>query len=314
MARARILPAALLLVGTPALFGAQATPSGSSAGTIKPKVECSQMAGRTIPASAIALPTRGATVKSAKMDPGTGRIPIPADFVPEHCYIEGAIKPVDPAAPDINFAIAIPVNWNQKAWHIAGNGNDGFIPLLTTLARGLQGSPVGASLPPHAPFPITQGYATYGDDSGHKGGASWLQRLSGAPLPAAPTRTATARTCPAWMRNDEAFWNYGYEHISGARRRHGHLRRHTAQSPGSTTTASLGLTAAQAAVRGTWTTTVSSSPSEIGIRRDPAASPPEAAGRTRRLVPPAKQDAFRLETLRLCDTLTVPRRFTTRRL
>ena len=65
-----------------------------------------------------------------------------------------------PAAPDINFAVAIPTVWDQKAWGIAGNGGDGFIPLLVTLARGLPGSPVGATFPPNSPFPITQGDAT----------------------------------------------------------------------------------------------------------------------------------------------------------
>ena len=305
--------ATILLLGTPVLK-AQPGPAGKPAQTIKPKVECSQMAGRTIPASAIALPTKGASIKSAKMDPGTGSIPIPADFVPEHCYIEGSIKSVDPAAPDINFAIAIPVNWNQKAWHIAGNGNDGFIPLLTTLARGLQGSPVGASLPPHAPFPITQGYATYGDDSGHKGGGiPWLQRLSGAPLP--PPGAESHLPGPlgpdptAWMKNDEAFRNYGYEHIKKAhdavtaifQDMYGMTPRVTyygGESQG-------GRSAAQAAVRypQDYDGVVIAEP-VFSIRRD--------LGRELRQklqassgawIPPAKQDAFRLETLKLCDAL-----------
>src|SRR5580700_3758605 len=99
MDKVKGIVAVLALLGTPAIVFAQANSSSKATENLKPKVACSAMAGRMIPASAIALPTKGAIIKSAKEDPGTGKIAIPADFIPEHCYIEGAIKPVDPATP-----------------------------------------------------------------------------------------------------------------------------------------------------------------------------------------------------------------------
>lgn len=218
MNRLQAVPLLVLVSGIYGTLSAQTNNSAKLSDSIMPKVACTAMAGRMIPASVINLPTNGATLKSAKLDPGTGQIAIPADYIPEHCYIQGAIKPVDSAAPDINFAIAIPTAWDQKAWGIAGNGGDGFIPLLVTLARGLPGSPVGATFPPDSPFPITKGDATYGDDTGHVGGGiPWLQRLTGGPLPPADADThlpgPPGPDPQAWMRNDEAYRNYAGEHI-----------------------------------------------------------------------------------------------------
>ena len=111
------------------------------------------------------------------------------------------------------------MNWNQKAWQIAGNGNDGFVPLITALARGLQGSPVGPSLPPDfsVSTSLRGGYATFGDDRAQRAGIPWQQRLTGAPLPPAGSETHLPGPLGpdpnAWVRNDEAFRNYGYEHV-----------------------------------------------------------------------------------------------------
>ena len=97
-----------------------------------------------------------------------------------------------------------------------------FIPLLTELARGVAGSPVGPTLPNHTPYPITLGYATYGDDSGHQGsGGPWNQRQPGAPLlprnapppPAGHEGFGGGPDPSTWMRNDEGFRNYAYEHL-----------------------------------------------------------------------------------------------------
>ena len=216
------------------VLGASAAQAGQSSAPvavsngIRPKVACDAMAGKMVPASAIALPTNGAVVAVARLEPGSGPVAIKANFIPEHCFIQGAIKPIDPKAPDINFGIAIPTVWNQQAWQIAGNGGDGFIPLLTTLARGMAGSPIGPLDPPHTPFPITQGFATFGDDSGHLGGGyPWNIRRDLTPLPppahsgtvpgeGGPLPAANAQAAVPYMDNDEAYRNFGYEHIKKA--------------------------------------------------------------------------------------------------
>ena len=127
---------------------------------LQPKMECSALAGRVIAASEIGLPTKGAKIDSATLQPATPPTVSPADSVPEVCYVRGSISPVDPATPNIIFAVAIPTVWNQKAIQIGGNGRDGFVPLLTVLSRDTGGSPMGPLLPPDSPFPIAQGYAT----------------------------------------------------------------------------------------------------------------------------------------------------------
>jgi hypothetical protein len=218
-----------------ALFamGTARTPAGQSGGAapaapaIQPKVACEAMNGKMVPASAIGLPTNGAVVTTARMEPGTGPVAVKANFVPPYCFIRGAIKPIDPTAPDINFGVAIPTNWNQQVLQIAGNGGNGFIPLLTTLARGMAGSPTGPMYPPHVPFPIAEGFATFGDDSGHLGGGfPWNIRRDFAPLPppgrpaekAAPGEGGPlpgpgAINAPSYVQNDEAYRNFGHEHI-----------------------------------------------------------------------------------------------------
>ena len=185
------------------------------AGGVRPKVACTAMAGKTVPASAIALPTGGASLTAATLEPGSGPLAIKNNFVPEHCYMRGIIKPVDPKAPNIEFALAVPTVWNQQTWQFGGNGFNGFVPLLTTLARGIAGSPVGSLYPPHVPFPITEGFATYGDDSGHGGAGGPWNTFRDDPQPKPPLNAPPNPTTPApsWMDNDEAFRNFGYEHI-----------------------------------------------------------------------------------------------------
>ena len=138
--------------------------------SIPPKIGCATLAGKTIDASEIGLPTNGAKIESATLKSPTDPSIPAADSVPEVCYVRGSILPVEPTTPNIVFAVAIPTSWNQKAIQIGGNGRDGFVPLLTVLSRNTGGSPMGPLLPPDAPFPIAQGYATYGDDSGHGNG------------------------------------------------------------------------------------------------------------------------------------------------
>src|SRR5204863_367473 len=67
-----------------------------------PDESCARLANVPVPATSIMLPTSGAVVMSAVMTPATG-----ADvaLVAEHCKVKGAVKPVDPSAPDILFEL-----------------------------------------------------------------------------------------------------------------------------------------------------------------------------------------------------------------
>jgi Tannase and feruloyl esterase len=192
-----------------------ATPAATR--SVQPKVACVAMNGHVIPANAIALQTGGATVTSATLEAGTGSSVPAADFIPEYCRIDGRIAPVDPQAPAIHFRVVIPTSWNQKSWHIGGNGMNGFIPNLAKLVRDRPGSPLGPAYPPNLPFPISQGYALYGSDSGHGG--------PDAPTPDQIVRGQVAgegsrqgppvmpRMDSSWMANKESFRNFAYEQL-----------------------------------------------------------------------------------------------------
>ena len=65
--------------------------------------------------------------------------------------MNGAIAPVDkaPNAKPINFQVALPSSWNGRSVELGGGGMNGSIP-------GLAGQQ------------LSQGYVTYGSDSGHQ--------------------------------------------------------------------------------------------------------------------------------------------------
>jgi pimeloyl-ACP methyl ester carboxylesterase len=111
---------------------------------------CADLAGNSIPASAIGLSTTGATVTSAADTSTVAN----GSF----CKVQGAIHPVDPLAPDIRFQLNLPANWNGKALQMGGGGYDG------RLVTGED-----SRFPdPKMPLPLAQGYATFGSDSGHE--------------------------------------------------------------------------------------------------------------------------------------------------
>ena len=120
---------------------------------------CADLTGMTIPASAMGLPTTGGAVISAAIVPAAGA---GAALVAEYCRVNGRISPVDPAAPNILFRVALPTSWNQKALMYGGGGFDGSIPNVTGNV------PSGAT---DKPLPVTRGYAVFGSDSGHQAGA-----------------------------------------------------------------------------------------------------------------------------------------------
>lgn len=159
---------------------------------------CSALAGLKIPASAIGLKTTGAEVKSAAS-------------AGAYCKVNGAIRPVDPTAPDINFQVNLPNDWNGKAVHFGGGGYNGS--LVTGLGIILN--------PPGVPPAIAQGYVTFGSDSGHQ--------------------TSPGREPAAFASNQEALVNFGGEQLKKTRdvamaivqRRYGRAPRRTYFTGGS---------------------------------------------------------------------------------
>jgi len=120
---------------------------------------CAQLMGLQIPASAIALPTRGATVTSAEVVAASGAAP---KATGEYCLVSAKISPADPAAPDIQFRVALPMAWNSKVLMFGGGGFNGSIPNVAgDVPNG----------PPDQPNPLGRGYATFGSDSGHQANA-----------------------------------------------------------------------------------------------------------------------------------------------
>lgn len=151
-----------------------------------PPRTCQELAGMSIPASAIHLATSGARVTTATIvaASGTG-----AAAVPEHCLVNGSILPVDPAAPNILFRVALPTRWNSKALMFGGGGFDGTIP---NIVGNVSSGPVDQLRP------IGRSYATFASDSGHQ--ANDFGSQDGA-----------------WGLNDEAVRNFGGDALKKTR-------------------------------------------------------------------------------------------------
>lgn len=151
-------------------------------------VACEQLGGMTVAATAIGLPTTGATVTRVEVVPAAGE---GATAVGEHCRVLGDIHPVDPTAPAIKFQLNLPVeaDWNRKTLMFGGGGYNG------TIATGTGNVPAG---PAGQPVPLGRGYATFGSDSGHQAGP------------------ATSRD-GSFGANDEALLNFGGDALKKTR-------------------------------------------------------------------------------------------------
>src|SRR5262245_25399909 len=87
-------------------------------------LNCTDLASLSIPASEIGLPSGAATIESAQIatapadpsNPGTTR---------DYCKVLGAVAPVDPNAPPVNFEVNLPADWNGKAVQYGGGGSNG---------------------------------------------------------------------------------------------------------------------------------------------------------------------------------------------
>jgi len=182
----------LALLSAALLLGACGSAPAPRAGLAAPLAitKCEALAGLSIPAAAIALPSGGAIVASAERaaevapykDPeGEHLLPTPA-----RCLVLGRVLPVDPAAPPIQFAVNLPLTaWNGRALQSGGGGLGGQV----ITAPGNKASGRFDPNPLDVPYPVAQGYVTFGSDQGH------------------------ARGDFRFTRNDEAMRNWAHEEI-----------------------------------------------------------------------------------------------------
>ncbi len=144
---------------------------------------CSGLAGLAVSRNDFSLATGGAGVLIAELVRGGA----PQNVNGEYCRVMGAIKPVDPVAPDIRFQLNLPSRWNEKALQIGGGGYNGRIPnTLQAPSNGLR----------RGPTPLANGYLTFASDSGHQ--------------------SAEADDASFGL-NDEALANFGGQHIKKTR-------------------------------------------------------------------------------------------------
>jgi hypothetical protein len=127
-------------------------------GAAQAAMNCADLAAFKIAAGDIGLPTSGASIMSAEIKT------VPADptmpgATREYCKVLGAIAPVDPNAPMVNFEVNLPTQWNGKAVQYGGGGTNGTLVTGLGLLRDARRD---------TPVPIARGFATWGTDSGHQ--------------------------------------------------------------------------------------------------------------------------------------------------
>ncbi|HEX7932353.1 MAG TPA: tannase/feruloyl esterase family alpha/beta hydrolase, partial [Paraburkholderia sp.] len=121
-------------------------------------MRCAEFAGAVLPPDLIALPSAGALIEGASMVGATA----PGNQQGgEYCRITGRIKAANASTPDIRFDLNLPRHWNGRALQVGGGGYNGVVV-------------TGIGVMPFSPdrAPLAQGYATFGDDSGHVGDSS----------------------------------------------------------------------------------------------------------------------------------------------
>ncbi len=140
---------------------------------------CERLNGTHIPAQAIGLPSGGASITSAQLIGADDRDNANGEF----CKVLGSVHPVSYNAPDINFEVNLPSDWNGKSLQFGGGGFNG------TLVTGLGHY---AKQPGSEATPLARGYVTLGSDSGHQSSGGFDG---------------------SFFLIDEALRNYGHEQI-----------------------------------------------------------------------------------------------------
>lgn len=156
--------AGLVVVGCSDSTQESAPDAAADQATAAPVVDvtqaCSALIGLRIAADEIGLPTSGATITSAELVAAGAE----GNANGEYCKVLGAVHPVDYTAPDINFEVNLPSDWNGKTLQFGGGGLNG------TLVNGL-GRYV--KQPDSETTPLARGYVTLGSDSGHRSGGGF---------------------------------------------------------------------------------------------------------------------------------------------
>lgn len=151
---ALVAASTLLILTLDCAAAAPAVRAQTAPDSLKPLTSCAVLGRMTVPATAIGLPTSGATVQAAMPVIDTDSSAAPRDF----CKVTGVINPVDPTAAPIRFEVNLPASWNRRALQMGGGGTNGRV------VTGL-GSYVGQ--PDTQPTALAQGFVTLGSDSGH---------------------------------------------------------------------------------------------------------------------------------------------------
>lgn len=188
----RFALAAAALASIVALHSQQTGKSPAPASKTITEADCTAAKlGSEIPVQAIGEPVSAVTLSAPQWHAETGN-------APGYCSIEGAMAPVDKSATarPIRFGAALPATWLRRGAQLGGGGMNGSVPMLAGgVGRG-------------RPSLLSQGFATYGSDSGHQMSFGMPGRgmgMSGAPGLAAPNPAADQ-----WALNDEAIANFGY--------------------------------------------------------------------------------------------------------
>src|SRR6516225_9287830 len=154
------------LVGSTAaiLMAAAWSPAGAA-------VNCADLVNLRIPATEIGLPSGGATMTSARMATVPAD-PLNAGATRDYCQVLGAVAPIDPNAPPVNFEVNLPADWNGKAVQYGGGGSNGvLITGLAPLRDARRDTPV----------PVARGFATWGTDSGQKSISTAVRKADAKP-------------------------------------------------------------------------------------------------------------------------------------
>lgn len=117
---------------------------------IEPVLDAEELVGMEIPVDWFKEATGGGEVISAELKTSE------TDESVQYIEVFGYIYPVDPEAPNIEWGMLLPLEWNGRTVQLGGGANNGSIPTLT--GTGTVGGEIAIDL----------GYVVYGDDSGHQ--------------------------------------------------------------------------------------------------------------------------------------------------
>ena len=138
------------------IAGASLTGRAADA-TTQLAADCAALKNFTIPASAIGLPTGGASVETAVAVTASEPRNVNGDF----CKVTGTIRNTTASTAVFEFEVNLPSTWNGRALQMGGGGYDG------SLMNALGGYTLQL---PAEDTPLKRGYVTVGSNGGHRGG------------------------------------------------------------------------------------------------------------------------------------------------